>query len=72
VRASGGLTETVYRPVVYMGGIPSVVLYSGPTSIPGLYQINAETPFGIETGVQPLSVRVAGVASNEVLIGVTK
>jgi uncharacterized protein (TIGR03437 family) len=72
VRTVGGLQQTVYQPVVYIGGIASVVAYSGQTAIPGLYQINAEVPFGIAPGTQPLSVRVGGVGSNEVKINITR
>jgi uncharacterized protein (TIGR03437 family) len=71
VRTVGGLQQTVYQPVVYMGGIPSVVAYSGQTAVPGLYQVNAQVPFGIAAGTQALSVRVGGVGSNEVKINVT-
>jgi uncharacterized protein (TIGR03437 family) len=72
VRTSGGLQQTAYQPVVYMGGIPSVVAYSGQTGVPGLYQINAQVPFGVATGTQPLSVRVGTFGSNEVKINVTR
>jgi len=72
VRSRGGLQQTVYQPVVYLGGIPAVVAYSGQTAIPGLYQINAEVPFGIAEGTQSLSVRVGNFASNEVKFNVTR
>jgi uncharacterized protein (TIGR03437 family) len=48
------------------------VLYSGPSSIPGLDQINVQLPQNTPAGAQPLSISVAGIASNTVNIQIAQ
>jgi uncharacterized protein (TIGR03437 family) len=55
-------------PQVTVAGISAPVLYSGVSSIAGLYQVNVQVPPGVLTGKQPLSLSIAGIASNTVSI----
>ena len=64
-----GLTETVARPRVLVGGREADVLFSGSApGFPGLYQVNARVPGGLAAGSQPLTMLVDGPASNEVQV----
>jgi uncharacterized protein (TIGR03437 family) len=69
-QTSGTLELTRYTPSVYIGGTAAAVLYSGLTATPGVYQINAQVPSGLASGVEPLQVRVGTAASNEVNVGI--
>lgn len=62
-----GLEETVTRPEVSVGGVPAQVGFSGlaPGFI-GLYQVNAQIGAGTPSGLQPLTLTMNGVRSNEV------
>ena len=65
----GGITETIVRPQVVIGGVDAEVLYSGPApGFPGLYQVNVRAPAGSGIGPRPLVMRAGGVSSNSVLI----
>jgi len=67
---AGGLYETVARPEVTIGGVPTELLYSGMApGFTGLYQVNVRVPAGLAPGDHPLILRAAGAASNQVKIG---
>ena len=51
-----------------IAGVNATVVYSGPTVIPGLYQVNVQVPPGVVSGRQGLSVSIAGVVSNTVSV----
>ena len=70
-RDSGGRQTTVFTPAVFVGAVPAAILYSGlvPGYI-GLYQVNVQMPSGLAPGLQPVSMAVNLVPSNEVKIAV--
>jgi uncharacterized protein (TIGR03437 family) len=54
------------KPVtVQVGGLDAPILYSGPSSVPGLDQVNVSIPAGL-SGTQPLFLSLNGIASNTV------
>ena len=57
---------------VSIGGSPAQVLYSGPApGFPGLQQVNAIVPAEASTGPEvPVTLQVAGVTSNTVIMAV--
>ncbi len=57
-------------PQVTIAGTQASVVYSGPTSFPGLSQVNAQIPAGAPSGVQPLSITLNGIRSNIVTVGI--
>jgi uncharacterized protein (TIGR03437 family) len=64
------LAETTSKPLVYIGGVPAEVQFSGlnPTA-PGLWQINAVVPDKtFITGKLPVQVFLDGIDSNEVTV----
>lgn len=64
-----GLSETVAKMEVTIGGIAADVSYSGlSASYPGLYQLNVRVPAGLTAGRQSLVVRSEGLVSNQVKI----
>ena len=50
------------RHCVLIGGIPSTVLYAGLTYL-GVFQIDIQVPNGIASGDQPITLQLAGQAS---------
>ena len=67
---AGGLYETVARPEVTIGSVPTELLYSGMApGFTGLYQVNVRVPAGLAPGDHSLILRAAGAASNQVKIG---
>jgi uncharacterized protein (TIGR03437 family) len=70
-RDSGRQQSTVFTPTVFVGGVPTAILYSG--LVPGylgLYQVNVRVPSGLAPGLQPVSMAVNLTPSNEVKIAV--
>jgi uncharacterized protein (TIGR03437 family) len=67
-RTVDGYERTVYQPAVYIAGIPAPVVSSRISGMPGNYQIQAQVPFGVSSGVQSLVVRMDTVSSNAVPI----
>jgi len=66
------LSQTPANPTVTIGGIESVVLFSGlaPGSV-GEYQVNAIMPAGVTPGVAvPVTISIGGIVSNTVTIAV--
>ncbi|MCX6628416.1 MAG: hypothetical protein NTW28_12395, partial [Candidatus Solibacter sp.] len=64
--ALGTATQAIAAPVtVTIGGLDATLTYAGaaPTSIQGLYQINATVPAGTASGSVPLQVKVGGVSA---------
>jgi uncharacterized protein (TIGR03437 family) len=64
--ATGAINQTIAAPVtVRIGGQEARVVYAGaaPTSVQGLYQINAVVPQGASTGSVPVEVTVGNVTS---------
>ena len=53
-------------PQVTIAGVGAAVLYSGLSSVVGLYQVNVQVPGGVASGKQVLSLSVGGVVSNVV------
>jgi uncharacterized protein (TIGR03437 family) len=67
--SDNGITETVVRPQVSIGGLDAEVLYSGPApGFAGLYQVNARIVAGSGTGPRPLVMRSGGASSNSVTV----
>ena len=61
--------STLARPQVTIGGSTAEVLFSGlAPGFPGLYQVNARIPAGLQSGSLPLAVTADGIRSNEVQI----
>ena len=66
-----GLDQTVLTPVVFVGAVPVVPLYSGLVpGYQGLYQVNIQVPAGLAPGPQSLLLSVSLAHSNEITIGV--
>jgi uncharacterized protein (TIGR03437 family) len=59
-------------PQVVIGGLGAPVFYSGPSSTPGVYQVNVQVPPGVAEGKQPVSLSIAGVTSNTVSIQIAQ
>jgi uncharacterized protein (TIGR03437 family) len=67
-----GLGSGAAKVIATVGGINVPVVYSGPSSIPGLDQIDIQLALTPPPGVQPLSISVAGIASNIVNIQIAQ
>jgi len=66
---ASGLQWTKSTVEVLIGGKNAEVLFSGQApGYPGLYQVNARVPDGVEPGLQPLLVRMGAETSNEVKV----
>ena len=66
------LSETIMRPTVMIGGVPTGILFSGlaPTFV-GLYQINVQVPAAVPFGdTVPVIVSIGGATANAVTIAV--
>jgi uncharacterized protein (TIGR03437 family) len=55
-------------PQVTIADISAPVLFSGLSSIAGLYQVNVQVPPGVASGKQSLVLSIAGIASNTVSV----
>jgi uncharacterized protein (TIGR03437 family) len=67
--SDNGITETVVRPQVSIGGLDAEVLYSGPApGFAGLYQVNARVVAGSGAGPRPLVMRSGAASSNSVTV----
>jgi uncharacterized protein (TIGR03437 family) len=69
--ASGDST-TVATPEVTIGGVPTMVSFSGlaPTFV-GLYQVNVQVPSGVAEGnAVPLLLSIGGVNANAVTVAI--
>ena len=67
----GPIGNGALLPEVTIGGVAAFVAYSGPVpEHPGVYQVNVQIPDGLSAGEQPLTLRINGVQSNTVKIGV--
>lgn len=66
----GTWVRTVAVPTVWIGQWPAEVLFSGASpEFPGVWQIDARVPAGIEVGMlMPVTISVAGQLSNAVTI----
>ncbi len=60
--------QTTTTPTVVIAGVNAPVLYSGRSSMLGLYQVNVKVPPGVPGGKQPLSLSIASIVSNTVSI----
>ncbi len=68
---AGNGQSTTALPHVGIGGIDSVVSFAGlAPGFVGLYQINVQIPESLSPGNQPVSIMLAGHASNTVLLPV--
>jgi len=67
-----GLSSTVAQPQVLIGNVPAPVKFSGlaPAFGGGLYQVNVQIPQDAPVGAQPLTLKINGVASNSVKVGI--
>jgi len=64
-------SQTVNPVQVSIAGVTVQPLYAGVApGFPGLYQINAQIPAGIQSGTQPLEIVQNGSASNSVTVAV--
>jgi uncharacterized protein (TIGR03437 family) len=63
-----GLGSLSVQPSVQIAGLDASVVYSGVTSIPGLYQVNVQIPNAAPSGAQPLTLTITGIMSNTVKI----
>ncbi len=73
--AAGGadpLSKTVTLPTLTVGGVDAEVLFSGLAPfLVGVYQVNAKIPVTAPSGnAVPLTLRIAGAASNTVTIAI--
>jgi uncharacterized protein (TIGR03437 family) len=69
---STGQMITVAQPQVSIGGVPATVLSSAlaPSYGGGMYQVSAQVPQSVPTGIQNLVLTVGGVSSNSVKVAV--
>jgi uncharacterized protein (TIGR03437 family) len=69
---STGLFTTVAQPQVVIGNVPAAVHFSGlaPLFGGGLYQVNVQIPENAPAGIQPLILKINGVASNSVNVAI--
>jgi len=67
-----GLSSTVAQPQVLIGDVPAAVKFSGlaPAFGGGLYQVNVQIPQDSPVGIQPLILKINGVSSNSVKVGI--
>ena len=63
-----GLGSLSVQPSVQAAGFDAPIVYSGVTSIPGLYQVNVQIPNGVPSGAQSLTLTINGVISNTVKV----
>jgi uncharacterized protein (TIGR03437 family) len=69
--AAGDGQTTTAEPQVMIGGVPAAVSFSGlAPGYVGLYQINVQVPGGLQSGNQPVLVKIDGASSNSVLLPV--
>jgi uncharacterized protein (TIGR03437 family) len=69
VQSNSGMATTVVTPEVRVGDITAPVIFSGlAPGFVGLYQVNAQVPAGLRSGIQPVTLSVNGAASNSVNI----
>ncbi len=67
--ANDASSTALVTPTVSIGGVAATVQFCGlAPGFPGLYQINVIVPPDAPVGIQPLTVAVAGVAANAVLL----
>jgi uncharacterized protein (TIGR03437 family) len=69
-RSAGGLQRTTVAPTVFIGAVPVTPVFSGLTSIPGLYQVNVRVPAGTGTGLQTVLISANLFHSNQIQIAV--
>jgi uncharacterized protein (TIGR03437 family) len=62
-----GLGPQNVQPGVQIAGLDASVVYSGLTSIPGLYQVNVQIP-SVVPPAQSLTLTINGIASNTVKV----
>jgi uncharacterized protein (TIGR03437 family) len=68
---SGSIDTTVLTPVVFIGATPVRPVFSGlAPGYRGLYQVNVQIPSGLAAGMQPLSISIGQMQSNEIRIAV--
>jgi uncharacterized protein (TIGR03437 family) len=64
-----GLQETLARPEILLGSVPTELLFSGQSPCcAGLYQVNVRVPDQAQSGLQPLRLTIGGVTANVVQI----
>jgi minor extracellular serine protease Vpr len=62
---------TKVKPTVTIGGQTATIEYSGlAPGYVGLYQVNADVPQGIGTGMQPIIISIGGVTSKTAYLSV--
>lgn len=65
------LNPTVTQPTILVGGQPATVLFSGLSTYPGLYQVNAQLPtLPAGSATLPLAISTSNAYTNEVDIAV--
>jgi uncharacterized protein (TIGR03437 family) len=69
-RSAGGYQQTVVTPTVFIGAVPVAPVFSGLTSVPGLYQVNVKIPPGLGSGLQTLLISANLFHSNQIQIAV--
>jgi uncharacterized protein (TIGR03437 family) len=69
---STGQMITVAQPQVSIAGVPATVLSSAlaPSYGGGMYQVSAQVPQSVSTGIQNLVLTIGGVSSNAVKVAV--
>ncbi len=66
------LPKPLQSATVAVNGVPASIVFIGiPPGLVGVTQINFQVPSGINTGAQPVVVKVGGVASSAVTLNVT-
>ena len=70
--SSTGQMITVAQPLVFIGGVPAVVLSSvlAPSYGGGMYQVNVQLPQNVPSGVQNLVLMVGHALSNSVKVAI--
>ena len=70
--AIADLPKPLQPATVTIGGAPAMIDFIGiPWGLVGVTQINVQVPNGISTGVQPVVVKVDGIASAPATIAIT-